>query len=415
MNRQTAPEIKAIESLKTGFPEADMNLFCIYSEEGVFKLEIVFPSAGYGMIQDKFSGIYAMDLLLSGTATQTAHQIADAIDELGGFVFTNCDYYTASVTVYGMNDKLSQILKIVKSSLDQCVFNQEELNIYKGKKISELNINLGKTNFLSNRRINQMLFGSSHRFALASTEERIRETTPLMLSEYRIKHLNNPYFIFTGSSELPIRQILEDCGFETSFMHNPETTDPLPQGESLDALVDKKGSTQNALRLGKILPGRNHPDFFTMSLFNLILGGYFGSRLMKNIREEKGLTYGIHSGITPFKTFSVFKISSECNQALTAEVRQEIDKEIRMLQEEPVGMEELTVAKNYLSGALLRNFDGAFNISERFKSFLELDTPADYYQHYFEAIKAIGPEDIRRCANNYFDLKTLQYCIAGEM
>ena len=89
---------------------------------------------------------------------------------------------------------------------------------------------------------------------------------------------------------------------------------------------------------------------------------------MKNIREDKGLTYGIHSSITPFKTFSVFKISSECNNTLTEVVKTEIFNEIRVLQNELIELEELNTAKNYLKGALLRNFDGAFNVADRFKS-----------------------------------------------
>lgn len=415
MNRKTAPDIQTIASLKTGFPDAEKNLFGIISEEGVFKLEIVFPDAGYGLIEDKFCGVYAMDLLLSGTATKTAHQIADAIDEIGGFVFKSCDYYTSSLTVYGMNEKLEQVLSIVKSASDNCVFDRNELNIYKSKKISELNINLEKTNFLANRRINQILFGSQHPFALASTEEKIKQTNATILSEYRSKYLKSPYFIFTGSDSIDVSGILENTGYTLNDYIPGKNMEIMPEREDLDPFVQKKGATQNSMRIGKLLPGRDHPDFFVMSLFNLILGGYFGSRLMKNIREEKGLTYGIHSGITPFKSYSVFKISSECNKDLSKEVQTEIEKEIRKLQDDLLDSEELMIAKNYMAGALLRNFDGAFNISERFKAFVELDTRAGYYNEYFDAIRNISATDIRECANNYFQLNTLKYCISGEM
>lgn len=167
--------------------------------------------------------------------------------------------------------------------------------------------------------------------------------------------------------------------------------------------------------MGKKLPSKKDPDFFKISLVNLILGGYFGSRLMKNIREEKGLTYGIHSSITPFKTYSIFKISSECNNKLTEQVKTEIISEMNILRTELVEIEELTVAKNYLLGAISRNFDGAFNISDRFKTFLEIDNDYDYYTKYFKAITDISAEDIRKCANNYFDPNSLKYCVAGEM
>ena len=136
---------------------------------------------------------------------------------------------------------------------------------------------------------------------------------------------------------------------------------------------------------------------------------------MANIREEKGLTYGIHSSITPFKTYSVFKISSECNNTLTETVKLEIEKEIQVLQNELISEEELRTAKNYLLGSLMRNFDGAFNISERYKSFLELESESDFYDRYISAVNTITAEDLKECANNYFTINSFKYCVACEI
>ncbi len=183
--------------------------------------------------------------------------------------------------------------------------------------------------------------------------------------------------------------------------------------DHIEEFIPKEGSSQNSIRLGKILPSRDNKDYFKISLVNLILGGYFGSRLMKNIREEKGLTYGIHSSIVPFKCFSLFKISSECNSTLTDQVKKEILKEIELLQTELVNEDEIITAKNYLIGALSRNFDGAFNISERLKSSIDLNLPANFYQDYFTAINQITPTDIRDCAYNYFELSSFKYCVSG--
>jgi predicted Zn-dependent peptidase len=171
---------------------------------------------------------------------------------------------------------------------------------------------------------------------------------------------------------------------------------------------------QNSLRFGKQLPGRNHTDYYALTLFNLVLGGFFGSRLMKNIREDKGLTYGIHSAITPFKTYSIFKISSECNNSLTDVVKTEILNEIKILQTELIGEDELNIAKNYFKGALLRNFDGAFNIADRFKASIESGASKTYYEDLFKQIDAIPAELIRTIANNYFEIESLNYCVAGE-
>ena len=415
LNRIQAPQIKTIKHLHTGFPVSDSNVYRINSEEGVFKLEIVFPNGGYSGLDNKFAGIYAMDLLFCGTKTRTSKEIADSIDVLGAFIFKSCDYYTSSITVYGLMENTIEILNIVKENIENCVYPLDEVNIFKNKKNSELKININKTNYLANRQINHIIFGKEHPYSKHLTEDIINALENQNFIEFKNNHLKDPYFIFTGSQAYPIETRLKDMGYCIEPMKDIDALDVPPTSLKLETLITKLGSTQNALRMGKLLPSRKDPEFFKISLLNLILGGYFGSRLMKNIREEKGLTYGIHSSITPFKSYSVLKISSECNNKLTDQVKDEIFNEIKKLQSELIEDEELTTAKNYLLGAVSRNFDGAFNISERFKSFLEIDRDYDYYNKFFNAISNISKEELKECANNYLDINTLYYCVAGEM
>jgi predicted Zn-dependent peptidase len=417
MNRQIAPEIKNINSLKTGFPVIEKKLLRIPSEEGVFKLDIIFPNSGFGMFHDKFAALYSMDLLLSGTSKKSADEIAESIDLLGGYVFKSCDYYQSSISIYGLEEQLERLIQVVKESYENCIYLEHELNHHKTRKISDLNINLNKTSYLAGRGLNALLFGKNHPFSKAIDESTIHSITREQLLEFKTNRLLNPYFIYTGSKSSKIESILNGLAYETNQSIELDTEDNRDFDGNGESFILKEGSTQNSLRLGKFLPSRQDDDYFKISMFNLILGGYFGSRLMKNIREEKGLTYGIHSSITPFKTYSVFKISSECNSDLTPLVKEEIVKEIELLQRELVGEEEMSTAKNYMLGNMLRNFDGAFNISDRLKSSLELGTKeADkYFQSYFRAIHEINAEDIKKIANNYFKIETLKDCISGEV
>ncbi len=416
MNRQLAPEIHSIQHIHTGFNAPDGNIFRIDSEEGVFKLEIIFPGAGFGLVSDKFASLYGMDLLMSGTKDQTALEISESIDALGAYVFKGCDYYTSFITVYGLNSDIKNILNIVKKSTENCIYPLHEVNVFKNRKISELNINLNKTNFLANRSINQQILGENHPFSTISDEQLILSIDQEKLQTFKTTYLKDPYYIYTGPSSTNIKEILSEVGYNLSNIPIlSKGSESLPQEGLSEVLIRKTGSTQNSIRLGKILPGRTEKDYFKISLFNLVLGGYFGSRLMKNIREEKGLTYGIHSSITPFKTYSVFKISSECNNSLTETVKLEIEKEIQVLQNELISEEELRTAKNYLLGSLMRNFDGAFNISERYKSFLELESESDFYDRYISAVNTITAEDLKECANNYFTINSFKYCVAGEI
>lgn len=418
MNRSIAPDIVKISSIHTGFPSSNNSIYHIPSEDEVFRLEIIFPRSGYGLSENKYHSVYGLDLLLSGTNHMNSNDIATKIDGLGAYVFKSSDFYHSSITIYGTNENFNDIVSFIKECYESCIYPQDEINIFKDKKISELNLNLNKTSYLANRGINDLIFGKNHPYSEHLTTETIESLNSETLTKFKSLHLQNPIFIYTGNSKININEYLTKIGFETKSENFGSISDPVINSmDDRSLMVRKENSTQNSIRLGKIMPNRNDKDYFKISLLNLILGGYFGSRLMKNIREEKGLTYGIHSSITPFRDYSVFKISSECNKDLSEVVKEEILKEIETLRNHLISQEELETAKNYLSGHLLRSFDGAFNISERFRSALEtgVEDPDNYYKNYFKEINAISAEQIIETANNYLDSNSLKLCIAGDI
>jgi len=414
MNRSIAPNIININNIHTGFPDSANNVFRINSNEGVFKLDIIYPNGGYAMLQNKFQGIMAMDLLLSGTDKLTAQKISESLDALGAYVYKSCDYYASSLSLYGLIDNFDKILKIVKDCIEHCNFPHEEIDVYKNKRSKEHQINLEKTGYLANRQINWMLFGNKHPYGQAYEKALYDAIDQSALKAFVSNQLNQVLYVYTGPESFAIEAALSDNHFPINPLAEPQTEEALPMPQSHEEWIHKTGSTQNSLRFGKQLPGRTHSDYYALTLFNLVLGGFFGSRLMKNIREDKGLTYGIHSSITPFKTYSIFKISSECNNSLTDVVKTEILNEIKVLQTELIGEEELNIAKNYFKGALLRNFDGAFNIADRFKASIESGASKTYYEDLFKQIDSIPAEMVKTIANNYFDTESLNYCVAGE-
>jgi len=170
---------------------------------------------------------------------------------------------------------------------------------------------------------------------------------------------------------------------------------------------------QSAVRLGKILFNRTHKDYPKLQIVNTILGGYFGSRLMKNIREDKGYTYGIGSALISQKETGYFTIVSEVNSEFSKATLNEIYKEIEILQTELVPKEELEVVKSYMLGRLLRSVDGPFALSETFLSIWLYNLDWDYYRNYINTIKNISSEDIKDLANLYLDKNTLLTVVSG--
>lgn len=413
LNRTNPPNTAVISEINTHFPESDTNLFKIHSEEGVFKLDIIYPDAGQVNGKNKFAIAMAINLLLNGDDNKKADEIAESIDALGGFVFKSSDFYNASVTIYGLNEYINEIIQIVKNAVDTANYPQSEIDIYKRNRLSELEINLQKTSYLAGKGINRLLLGDEHDISFETTEAIIHSTKREELLQFKNRHLSTPYFIFTGSATTPIEEILQENHFVISHREHRSHIDMPINGGLEKSLFIHKNATQNSIRYGAIWPKRGHKDYFKLSLLNLILGGYFGSRLMKNIREDKGLTYGIHSSLTPYNDFSLFKISCEYNSKFTKELQFELDLEINRLKNELIDNSELITAKNYLLGAMLRSFDGAFPVSEKFKQFQDSNLQKDYYQSYFRAINETTSEDIKEVANNYFKENTLTYCIAG--
>jgi predicted Zn-dependent peptidase len=351
---------------------------------------------------------------MSGNSQKSAASIAEEIDELGGFVFKSSDFYSAGISIYGLDEHIGETIRLVNEAIQSVEYLDEEIAVYKRNRLSELNINLQKTSYLASKGINSLLCGKDHDISFQLTEEIIQNTSKSELTEFKKTHLNDPYFIFTGSEKTDIEGVLKQNNFAIKPYQFEKSDDQKLQTLSeKQLLIRKEGSTQNSIRFGAVWPKRGHEDFFRLSLLNLILGGYFGSRLMKNIREDKGLTYGIHSSITPYNDFSLFKISCEYNSNFTDNLINEIVNEIERLKNETIEPDELTSAKNYLLGVMLRNFDGAFPISDKFKQYLDSNLGKGYYQKYFEAINSITAEDLKMTANNYFKENTLTYCISG--
>ena len=151
-----------------------------------------------------------------------------------------------------------------------------------------------------------------------------------------------------------------------------------------------------------------------MLVLNTILGGYFGSRLMKNIREEKGYTYGISSHIISLHHSGYLTIVSEVGADVYKKAITEIYKEIKILREKPVPYDELTLVKNYLLGELLRMFDGPFALADSFRSILEYGLNYDFFNKGIDTVKNITPEEILSLARKYLNEESFTQVVAGR-
>jgi zinc protease len=223
--------------------------------------------------------------------------------------------------------------------------------------------------------------------------------------------------MISGKLNKNIRQVLESFFGKSDWMAkkaNPNQNGfgPCSTGRHI---VHKQGAVQSSIMIGKRTINKNHHDFLGLSILNTILGGYFGSRLMANLREKNALTYGIYSSLSSLLQTGSFTISANLNTSMIEKAIRQIYKEIEILQQKLVPAKEFEMVKNYLSGEMLRAFDGPMAVSEIFLDVLPYGLDLGYYQKYFDTLKTIKSETIRDLANKYFEKQSFVEVIAGNI
>jgi predicted Zn-dependent peptidase len=180
-------------------------------------------------------------------------------------------------------------------------------------------------------------------------------------------------------------------------------------------ILKKEDAVQSSFRIGRRLFTKSHPDYVGMTILNTVLGGYFGSRLMSNIREDKGYTYGIGSVVAPYKNDGCFVIITEVGAEVTRPAIKEVFSELKLLREKLIPEHELSVVKNYMLGDILRSMDGAFALSDVIKDMIENSLDYSFYAKVITQLKTISASELRDLANKYFQEKDMITVIAGKV
>jgi predicted Zn-dependent peptidase len=187
--------------------------------------------------------------------------------------------------------------------------------------------------------------------------------------------------------------------------HTPVTkklTDYLhPAKEKIQTIVNDEKSVQGAIRIARPFPNRHSPDWQKMQVLNTVFGGYFGSHLMSNIRENKGYTYGIHSFLENHIQESALVISTEAGKNVCEATIVEVWNEAKKLREQLVENEELQLVRNYMMGSILSSLDGPFQIINRWKSYVLNELDEQFFYDSMQTIKTVTPEELRTLANKY--------------
>ncbi len=423
LNRKIQPEFKTLDKLvmsqakeiklSNGIPFYAVNS----GEQDVVRIDFIFFNSGSVYSENPLIPEAANSLIEAGSLNMTSAKTAEELDFYGAYLDLYVGMHTGQIILYTLNKYLDKTLKIVSEMIFHAVYPQNEVEIFLQNKFQNFLISRQKTEVLSKELFTEVIFGKSHPYGRIIKKEDFENIDSNILSDFFQKHytLHNLKIIMSGKvSELQLKT-LDDYFGNKEVICMPENNEidyTIIHPEQRVYFKELDNTVQSSLRIGKITINKHHPDFFKLNITGIIFGGYFGSRLMTNIREDKGYTYGIYAGNLSLINAGIFTISAESGKDVYQKAIDEIYKELKILRTEFVSGEELERVKNWLIGSLAKTFDGPFAPADAFKSILTYNQTYDYFDNYFDTVKTITPDIIRATAEKYLHEDSMYQVVA---
>lgn len=368
------------------------------------KLEVIGKSArNHIPLEHVLIPSFTLQMILEGTNDYSEEELSEFFDFHATETQPILSYTHEGLSLLSTKKHLDAVLPRFISLFSEATFPQENLEKRKSQRKLSLKLEKEKSSSRSSQLFRTALFGADHLYGQEVNEAHIDLITSELLKDYYVNHLWQDCEIFLSgdldSSQLDyLLEWLEKIPYRKMVLNrldSPVQTIPKIHEERKDAL-------QSSLRIGNWSISKSHPDFHALSLFNTILGGYFGSRLVKNIREDKGHTYGISSSLVELGDYNYWVIGADVQKAFVHEVIEEVYAEIHRLSTELVSEDELEILRNYLVGQMLSKFSSSFDLMDRFKAVHQSGLDLSYYRQKLDFLKEATPEELLRIGQTYF-------------
>jgi zinc protease len=423
LERTIAPEFKTVAHIELIKPEQiDLDngckIFCFNSgDQELVRIEWIFNNLRFDPAKPLLN-VAVNTMLTEGTSRLSAMQIADQIDFYGAFLQVDYGYDHSQVVLYTLNRHLASTLPVMKAIITDSVFPENELVTFIRNQQQKLQVSLQKNDIVARRTFNKAIYGDTIYGLGAQFEDYKTLHREDMLAHFKQMYQPSNCTILVSGKVDDLTKGLISEHFDDDWANGSAQADTFqPELKPADDhfyFIEKPDALQSAIRMGLPSINRTHPDFPSLQVMNTVLGGYFGSRLMANIREDKGYTYGIGSGASSLNKGGALFIATEVGADVCKAAVSEIEKEINILKTQMVPEEELSLVRNYMLGSLLGSLENIFSHADKFKNIYFSGLDYDYYDRYTEVIKSITSEDILEVANKYLDLDKFYKVIVGK-
>ncbi len=424
INRKKAPKVNNLFDIDYLLPERwtlknGIDVWGINAgSQELVKIDFMFDAGTWYQSKNLVAGMTNM-FLNQGTERFSAQQIAEIFDFRGAYLQLSADQQFGNVTILTLNKYLPEILDVTADIIKRPVFPEKEVKTQIAKKRQTFIIENNKVKTMSQKKFSRVLFGEYHPYANTNTIGDYEKFGRADLVDFHSRQYTSSgcKIIVAGLYNESLKKWLETYFGEDEWGKTEASGQPefeIVPSKQMEHFIEKNDAVQSAIRMGRLFPNRTHPDFFGLNILITLLGGFFGSRLMMNIREDKGYTYGIGAGIFTLPKAAYLSIMTEVGAGVCKSALDEIYKEISKLQNELVPAHELEIVRNYLLGETLRSFDGIFAMSGSLKTLVESDLDYSHYDNFVKTIRTIRAEDLMQLAQKYLQKDDIYEVVAGK-
>jgi predicted Zn-dependent peptidase len=419
IDRTLAPQLEKVSSITplSLKPSGSIKGCPVYlmddSSEDLTKIEVVFP-AGTGEETKSLLAAATSAMLVEGAGNYTARDISEITDYYGAKIQASVGRDMCTLRLIALKNRVEDVLPIFQAVVQYPTFPQSEFDLYKSRAKSSLKTNLDRVEIQARLNFSQLFFGKSkyvEKYALDDFD--LLKTEDLKAFHRTNYRLADARIFISGAHTSSVFKMLDSCleADQKSFV--PRGMKGLTMAKEIKT-VEKPNALQSAVRIGFGIPPRQHDSYPAFSLMNTVFGGYFGSRLMQNIREEKGYTYGISSSLNHLKHSSYAVITTQVGAEHTLSTLTEIRKEMIRLQREELSKDELNLVKNYTAGSLLKGFDGVFSKAGLIRMMVIQNMDEDYFSHFLDSIHSLTSRKIKNAAMEYLNFESMTTAVVGK-
>jgi len=428
LDRSIAPKIILVTDVviaQASSHELANGVICHYVNAGtqpVVRLEIVFPAGSIHTHQSSLAAFTA-GMMTEGTTTKTSAQIANMVAFYGAELECSASSDRAILTLYALKKHLPDLLPLVVDIMTNATFPKEEIENQRTIRIRNLELQQQKTSYLASTYVGKALYGEAHPYGRIATKKALEEISRDDLigfysSSYKAFTWYSGLFevIASGMIDAEVMTWIDESIGQVEIVQTSahpemilERYEPLKEKE---VLIPKEG-TQSTIRIAAQSIDQEHEDIYNLVFLKEALGGYFGSRLMKNIREDKGYTYGIYAQLIHGKEGSRLQIGADVGIDVTQAALNEIYHEMQVLIDEPIPPHEMELIRGNMMGSLAGAVTNAFSLSDCFKTVHFGGVDYSYFENLKQTIRTVSSKEIQETAAKYLQRELFCEIVAG--